>query len=84
MFCKNLEDHYNHPLIVFNEFVNNELIINKKKMELCKEFIELLEKKIRKGKIKLQEYIVKKILDFPNKKKRYQEITSLFRNIKLY
>lgn len=53
MFCKNLEYHYNHPLIVFNKFVNNELIINKKKMELYKEFIELLEKKIRKGKIKL-------------------------------
>ena len=36
-------------------------------MELCKEYIEFLGMNIGKGKIKLQEHIVKKILDFPDK-----------------
>lgn len=41
-FNTNLEDCYNNLIIVFNEFVNNGLIISKKKMELCKEYIEFL------------------------------------------
>lgn len=53
--------------MLFNEFVNNGLIISTKKMELCKEYIEFLGMNIGKGKIKLQEHIVKKILDFPDK-----------------
>lgn len=36
-------------------------------MELCKEYIEFLGMKISKGKIKLREYVVKKIFDFSDK-----------------
>lgn len=67
VFSQNLEDYYNHLFTVFNEFFGNGPIISKKKIELRKKYIEFLGIKIRKGKIKLQEHIVKKILDFSNK-----------------
>lgn len=64
VFIENLEDYYDHLLIVFNEVVNNRVIISKKKIKLYKECIEFLGMKIEKGKIKLQEHIGKKILKY--------------------
>ena len=56
IFSQNLEEHYDHLLIVFNEFVNCRLIISKKKMELFIKYIEFLGMKIGKRKTKLQEH----------------------------
>lgn len=67
VFSQTLEDRYDHLNIVFSEFLKNGIIISKKKMELTKKYIDFLRMKIRNDKMKLQEHIVKKILDFPYK-----------------
>ena len=79
VFSRTQEEHYKHLRIVFQLFIENGLIISKKKMELCKEiiskkkmelckeYIEYLGVRIGKGKIQLQPHIAQKILEFPDK-----------------
>ena len=50
---------------MFNEFLKNGIIISKKKMELSKEYVDFLGRKIGNDNIKLQEHIVKKNHGFP-------------------
>mgnify|MGYP004717413989 CR=1 FL=1 len=40
VFSKNLDEHYEHLYIVFNDFLQIGLIISKKKIELANEYIE--------------------------------------------
>ena len=80
VFSRTHADHYDHLSIVFSEFLKNGISISKKKMELSKDYIDFLGMKIGNGKIKLQEHIVKKILDFP-----YDLISTLpLKVLKLY
>ena len=65
VFSQTHEDHYDHLSIMFNEFLKNGIIISKKKMELSKEYVDFLGRKIGNDKIKLQEHIVKKNHGFP-------------------
>ena len=67
VFSNNKQEHRNHLQIVFKEFINQGLIISSKKMQLEKQEIEFLGLFIKGGKIELQEHIVKKVLDFPDK-----------------
>lgn len=72
---------------MFNEVVNNRVIISKKKIKLYEECIEILGMKIEKGKIKLQEHIGKKILDFPNKienTKKLQDFLGILNYARMY
>ena len=72
---------------MFNEVVNNRVIISKKKIKLYKECIEFLGMKIEKGKIKLPDHIGKKILDFPNKienTKKLQDFLGILNYARMY
>ena len=40
VFSKNLDEHYEHLYIVFNDFLQIGLIISKKKIELANEYME--------------------------------------------
>ncbi|GLT32336.1 hypothetical protein SLA2020_070100 [Shorea laevis] len=74
VFSKTETEHIKHLQVVFTEFLKNGLIISKKKMELSKEYIEFLGMRIGQGKIQLQDHIVKKILDFPDKIEETKEL----------
>ena len=67
VFSNNKKEHRNHLKIIFNEFIKQGLIISSKKMYLEKEEIEFLGLYIKGGKIELQEHVIKKVLDFPDK-----------------
>jgi hypothetical protein len=67
VFSKNKQDHIGHLQVVFAELINHGIIISKKKMELFKPHIKFLGAEIGEGKIKLQDHISKKILDFEEK-----------------
>jgi hypothetical protein len=67
VFSKNKQEHIGHLQVVFAELINHGIIISKKKMELFKPHIKFLGAEIGEGKIKLQDHISKKILDFEDK-----------------
>jgi len=67
VFSKNKQDHIGHLQVVFAELINHGIIISKKKMELFKPHIKFLGAEIGEGKIKLQDHISRKILDFEEK-----------------
>jgi hypothetical protein len=50
--------------VFFRKVEQNDLILSKKKMKICKEKINFLGHEIGEGKIYLQDYIAKKILQF--------------------
>lgn len=66
VFSKDIKEHLGHLQTIFRLFVQNGIIVNKKKMELCKTHINFLEI-ILDGRIKLQAHIAKKVLDMPDK-----------------
>lgn len=57
VFSKDLEEHYHHLYQVFTKFLEQGLIISKRKVILAQEYIECLGLKIGKGKVKLQPHI---------------------------
>ena len=67
VFSPDKSSHIDHLYITLEEFINNGIIIIKKKMVLNKPYIEFLGMELGDGKIRLQPHIVKKILDYPDK-----------------
>ena len=53
--------------LVFEELINNGLIVSRKKIKLFKNQIEFLGLELENGQVKLQEHIVQKINNFPDK-----------------
>ena len=53
--------------MIFEKLISHGLIVSKKKLKLFKTQIEFLGFELEDGKIKLQEHIVQKINNFPNK-----------------
>ena len=69
VFSKTFHEHIKHLELVFEELINNGLVVSRKKIKLFKNQIEYLglESEIENGQVKLQEHIVQKINNFPNK-----------------
>ena len=67
VFSNNMREHLGHLQQVFKLFVDNGIIISRKKMELCKNSINFLGVVIGDGRIKLQPHIAKKVLEMPDK-----------------
>ena len=53
--------------MIFEKLISHGLIVSKKKLKLFKTQIEFLGFELEDGKIKLQEHIIQKINNFPNK-----------------
>lgn len=62
-----MREHLGHLHTIFKLFIDNGIIIIKKKMKLCKTHICFLGVIIGDGKIKLQPHIAKKVLEMPDK-----------------
>ena len=60
VFSKDIKEHLGHLQTVFRLFVENGIIISKKKKELCKNYINFLGVVLGEGKIKLQPHMAKK------------------------
>jgi hypothetical protein len=67
VFSKNHQEHRKHLSILFKIFIEEGLIISKKKMKLEQTKIDFLGLEIEtNGKIKLQPHIAQKLIEFPN------------------
>ena len=53
--------------LIFEKLISHGLIVSKKKLKLFKTQIEFLGLELEDGQIKLQDHIVQKINNFPNK-----------------
>ena len=62
---KSREEHVGHLKLVLSEFLKEGIIISSKKTQFFRNNIEFLGIEIGNGKIKLQPYIAKKILETP-------------------
>ena len=67
VFSKIFHEHIKHLELVFEELINNGLVVSTKKIKLFKNKIEFLGLELENGQVKLQEHIVQKINNFPNK-----------------
>ena len=67
VFSYTLREHIKHLELIFEKLVSHGLIVSKKKLKLFKTQIEFLGLELKDGQIKLQEHIVQKINNFPNK-----------------
>ena len=67
VFSKTFQEHIKHLELVFEELINNGLIVSRKKIKLFKNHIEILGLELENGQVKLQEYIVQKINIFSGK-----------------
>ena len=67
VFSKNFHEHIKHLELVFEELINNGLIVSRKKIKLFKNQIEFLGLELENGQVKLQEHIVQKINNFSDK-----------------
>ena len=76
IFSPDKNSHIDHLYIALEEFINNGIIISKKKMVLNKPHIEFLGMELGDGKIRLQPHIVKKILEYPNKLEDTKQLQS--------
>ena len=74
VFSKDMKEHLGHLQTVFRLFVENGIVISKKKMELCKNHINFLGVVLGDGKIKLQPHIAKKALEMPDKLDNVKEL----------
>jgi hypothetical protein len=80
IFSKAYKEHIAHLDMFFRKVEQNDLILSKKKMEICKEKTNFLGHEIGEGKIYLQDHIAKKILQFPdamNDKKVLQQFLGI-------
>jgi hypothetical protein len=66
IFSITYKEHIAQLDIFFRKVEQNDLILSKKKIEICKEKINFLGHEIGEGKIYLQDHIAKKILQFPD------------------
>lgn len=78
VFCNSEKEHRNHLKIIFNEFINQGLIISSKKLQLEKTEIEFLGLYIKGGNIELQKYIVTKVFEFSDKIEKTKQLQSFF------
>ena len=62
--------------MIFEKLISHGLIVNKKKLKLFKTQIEFLGLELQDGQIKLQEHIVQKINNFPDKLKDLKTLQS--------
>ena len=67
VFSKTFHEHIKHLELVFEELINNGLVVSRNKIKLFKNQIEFLGLELENGQIKLQEHIVQKINNFPDK-----------------
>ena len=67
VFSKTFHEHINHLELVFEELINNGLVVSRKKIKLFKNQIKFLGLELENGQVKLQEHIVQKINNFSNK-----------------
>ena len=67
VFSKTFQEHIKHLELFFEELINNGLIVSRKKIKLFKKKIEFLGLELENGQVKLQEHIVQKINNFPDK-----------------
>jgi hypothetical protein len=66
IFSITYKEHIAQLDIFFRKVEQNDLVLSKKKIEICKEKINFLGHEIGEGKIYLQDHIAKKILQFPD------------------
>jgi hypothetical protein len=87
IFSKTYKEHIAHLNVFFRKVERNDLILSKKKMEICKEKINFRGHEIGEGKIYLQDHIMKKILQFPdamNDKKIIQQLLGIINYARNY
>ena len=66
-FLYTLQEHIKHLELIFEKLISHGLIVSKQKLKLFKTQIEFLGLELKYGQIKLQEHIVQKINNFPDK-----------------
>ena len=79
VFSKTFHEHIKHLELVFEELINNGLVVSRKKMKLFKNEIEFLGLELENGQVKLQEHIVQKINNFPDKLQDLKTLVSFLR-----
>jgi hypothetical protein len=87
IFSKMYKEHIAHLDMFFRKVEQNDLILSKKKIEICKEKNNFLGHEIGEGNIYLQDHIAKKILQFPdamNDKKVLQQFLGIINYAKNY
>ena len=67
VFSKTFHEHIKHLELVFEELINNGLIVSRNKIKLFKNQIEFLGLELENDQVKLQKHIVQKINNFPDK-----------------
>ena len=67
VFSKTFHEHIKHLELVFEELINNGLVVSRKKIKLFKNQIKFLGLELENGQVKLQEHIVQKINNFSDK-----------------
>ena len=67
VFSKTFHEHIKHLELIFEELINNGLIVSRKNIKLFKNQIEFLGLELENGQVTLQEHIVQKINNFPYK-----------------
>ena len=67
VFSKTFHEHIKHLEFVFEELINYGLIVSRTKIKLFKNQIEFLGLELENVQVKLQEHIVQKINNFPDK-----------------
>ena len=83
VFSYTLQEHIKHLEFIFEKLISHGLIVSKKKLKLFKTQIEFLGLQLENGQIKLQDHIVQKINNFPNKLEDLKNPSKFFRIIKL-
>ena len=67
IFSHTFQEHIKHLEFIFEELINHGLIVSEKKLKLFKTQIEFLGLELENGQINLQNHIVQKINNFPDK-----------------
>ena len=58
VFYQTFHEHIKHLELVFEELINNGLVVSRKKIKLFKNQIEFLGLELENGQVKLQKHIV--------------------------
>ena len=87
VFSYTIQKHIKHLEFIFEKLITHGLIVRKKKLKLFKTQIEYLGLELEDGQIKLQDHIVQKINNFPDKfedLKTLQRFLGLLNYARLY
>ena len=76
VFSYTLQEHIKHLELIFKKLISRGLIVSKKKLKLFKTQIEFLGLELEDGQIKLQDHIVQKINNFPDKLEELKTLQS--------